>query len=100
MPAERERESRTVRPRIATAATTQLTSWMTVSVARKPSAEAKTTGSASIGGSQKSRVSAAIRASSISTSEMPSVAATIVLGELSASGANTARERMLLTRAA
>ena len=73
---------------------------MTVKVTRKPSTEAKTTGAASIGGSQKSRVSAAMRASSISTSDTPSVAATMVLGELSASGANTGRERMLQTRAA
>ena len=42
----------------------------------------RTTGSASIGGSQKSRVSAAMRASSISTSDTPSVATTMALGEL------------------
>ncbi len=66
-------------------------SWMTVKVTRKPSAAAKVTGDDSIGGSQKSRVSAAMRASSIRTSETPSVAATTALGDRLASGPSTER---------
>ena len=74
--------------------TPQSISWIRVSVARKPSPEANTTGWASIGGSQKSRVSAEIRASSVSTIETPSVTTTIALGVLCASGASTCLANM------
>ena len=56
---------------------------------------------ASIGGSQKSRVSAAMRPSSISTSETPSVATTTALGEEpAASGRKTLRDRIHAVSAA
>ena len=86
---------------MAMAAIAQSASWMTVSVTLKPPLEtAKVTGAASIGGSQKSRVSAAMRPSSISTSETPSVATTMALGERSASGRKTLRARIMPVNAA
>ena len=72
----------------------QSISWITVSVTLKPSQAANTTGADSIGGSQKSSVSAEIRASSVSTIDTPSVTTTIAFGELPASGASTCRARM------
>ena len=85
---------------MTTAARAQLTIWMTVRVTRNPFADISTTGSASIGGSQKSRVSAAMRASSISTSATPSVATTMAFGELIASGMKTLRDSTVAVSAA
>ncbi len=65
-----------------------------------PFADTSTTGVASIGGSQKSRVSAAMRASSISTSATPSVATTMAFGELSARGTKTLRDSTVAISAA
>ena len=69
--------------------TAQSISWITVSVTLKPPPSAKTTGVDSIGGSQKSSVSAEMRASSVSTIDTPSVTTTMALGERPASGAST-----------
>ena len=58
----------------------QSISWITVSVTLKPPLSANTTGVDSIGGSQKSSVSAEIRASSVSTIDTPSVTTTMAFG--------------------
>ena len=86
-----KRECENVQAASATTAITaaQSKSWMTVSVTLNPASWAKMTGWASMGGSQRSWVSAAMRLASERNSKIPSVVTTMALGDRSASFSNT-----------
>lgn len=74
----------------------QSSNWISVRVALKLAPFAKMMGWASIGGSHRSCVSAAMRLASDSSSNMPSVVTTIALGVRSASGSKMLRDRTWL----